>query len=122
MAAGRRASEWDVAGYPTGRSTAFHLVMLANRAVTAVHQRVTRELLDRRGRATGPPWAKRRRLLQQTGLTNARTEGTNRLIKHLTRTACGFRNRANYRRLVRLHCTRRSRRMPARNPTAPDQG
>jgi transposase len=189
----------------------FHLVMLANKAVTAVRQRVTRELLDRRGRATDPAWANRQLLLRarerlsdralarmwnglidhdptgqiltawiakeelralcalaarggepgeirtrlwafyrwcadagipelttlaetietwwpavlvflQTGLTNARTEGTNRLIKHVKRTACGFRNRANYRRRVRLHCTRRSRRMPARNRTVPDQG
>jgi len=182
----------------------FHLVLLANRAVTAVRQRVTRELLHRRGRATDPAWANRRLLLRarerlsekalarmwngcvdhdptgqiltawiakeelralctlaargadpaqirrhlwafyrwcadaqipelttlaetietwwpavlvflQTGLTNARTEGTNRLIKHVKRAACGFRSRANYRRRVRLHCTRRSRRMPARN-------
>lgn len=58
----------------------------------------------------------------QTGLTNARTEGTNRLIKQVKRAACGFRSRANYRRRVRLHCTRRSRRAPARNRTAPAQG
>ena len=45
-----------------------------------------------------------------TGLTNARTEGTNRLIKQVKRAACGFRNRDNYRRRVRLHCTRRTRR------------
>lgn len=182
----------------------FHLILLANRAVTAVRQRVTRELLHRRGRATDPAWANRRLLLRarerlseralarmwngcidhdptgqiltawiakeelrdlcalaahgadpaairhrlwafytwcadaripelttlaetietwwpavlvflQTGLTNARTEGTNRLIKHVKRTACGFTNRDNYRRRVRLHCTRRSRRMPARH-------
>jgi transposase len=180
----------------------FHLVLLANRAVTAVRQRVTRDLLARRGRATDPTWANRRLLLRarerlseramarmwngcidhdptgqiltawiakeelralcalaardtdpteirdrlwdfyawcadaqipelttlaetietwwpavlvflQTGLTNARTEGTNRLIKQVKRTACGFRNRDNYRRRVRLHCTRHSRRMPA---------
>jgi transposase len=182
----------------------FHLVMLANKAVTAVRQRVTRDLLHRRGRASDPPWANRRLLLRarerlsapalarmwngcidhdptgqiltawiakeelralcalaarnadpaeirhrlwtfyawcadaqipelttlaetietwwpavlvflQTGLTNARTEGTNRLIKQVKRTACGFRNRTNYRRRVRLHCTRRSRRAPAGN-------
>jgi transposase len=181
-----------------------HLVLLANRAVTAVRQRVTRELLARRGRATDPPWANRRLLLRarerlctralarmcngcidhdptgqiltawiakeelralcalaarggdpgeirrplcrfyawcadaqipelttlaetietwwpavlvflQTGLTNARTEGTNRLIKHVKRTACGYRNRANDRRRLRSHCTRRSRRTPAGN-------
>ena len=54
-----------------------------------------------------------------TGLTNARTEGTNRLIKQVKRAACGFRNRDNYRRRVRLHCTRQTRRLSARNPTVP---
>jgi len=186
----------------------FHLTMLANKAVTAVRQRVTRDLLDRRGRTTDPTWANRRLLLRgrerlspaalarmwngcvdhdptgqilsawiakeelralcatasrgghrseirdrlwafyqwcadaqipelttlaetietwwpaievflTTGLTNARTEGTNRLIKQVKRAACGFRNRDNYRRRVRLHCTRRTRRLSARNPTVP---
>ena len=54
-----------------------------------------------------------------TGITNARTEGTNRLIKQVKRAACGFRNRENYRRRVRLHCTRRTRRLSARKPTVP---
>jgi transposase len=188
----------------------FHLIMLANRAVTAVRQRVTRDLLDRRGRKTDPTWANRRLLLRgrerlsegalarmwngcvdndptgqilsawiakeelrtlcataaagghpseirrrlwafyrwcadtqipelttlaetietwwpaievflTTGLTNARTEGTNRLIKQVKRAACGFRNRDNYRRRVRLHCTRQTRRLSARNPTVPAQ-
>ena len=178
----------------------FHLIMLGNKAVTAVRQRVTRDLLDRRGRTTDPVWANRRLLLRgrerlsepalarmwngcvdhdpsgqilsawigkeelralcataaqgghpgeirdrlyafyrwcadaqipelttlaetietwwpaievflTTGLTNARTEGTNRLIKQVKRAACGFRNRENYRRRVRLHCTRQTRRL-----------
>jgi transposase len=186
----------------------FHLIMLANKAVTAVRQRVTRDLFDRRGRKTDPTWANRRLLLRArehlsaralarmwngcidhdptgqilsawiakeelralcataargghpgeirdqlhvfylwcadaqipelttlaetietwwpaievfltTGLTNARTEGTNRLIKQVKRAACGFRNRENYRRRVRLHCTRRTRRLSARNSTVP---
>jgi transposase len=186
----------------------FHLIMLANKAVTAVRQRVTRELLGRRGRKVDPPWANRRLLLRgrerlsnramarmwngcvdhdptgqllaawiakeelralcataarggdraeirdrlytfyrwcadahipelttlaetiatwwpaievflTTGITNARTEGTNRLIKQIKRAACGFRNRENYRRRVRLHCTRHTRRLSARNPTVP---
>jgi transposase len=186
----------------------FHLVMLANKAVTAVRQRVTRDLLDRRGRKTDPTWANRRLLLRgcerlspaalarmwngcvdhdptgqilaawiakeelralcataargghrheihqrlwafyrwcadadmpelttlaetietwwpaievllTTGITNARTEGTNRLIKQVKRAACGFRNRDNYRRRVRLHCTRQTRRLSARKPTVP---
>ena len=188
----------------------FHLIMLANKAVTAVRQRVTRDLLERRGRKTDPTWANRRLLLRgrerlseqalarmwngcvdndptgqilsawiakeelralcataargghrheihqrlwafyrwcadaqiselttlaetietwwpaievflTTGLTNARTEGTNRLIKQVKRAACGFRNRDNYRRRVRLHCTRQTRRLSARNPTVPAQ-
>jgi transposase len=186
----------------------FHLIMLANKMVTAVRQRVTRDLLGRRGRKTDPAWANRRLLLRgrerlspaalarmwngcvdhdpsgqilsawiakeelralcamaargghhhelrdrlwtfycwcadadipelttlaetietwwpaievflTTGLTNARTEGTNRLIKQVKRAACGFRNRDNYRRRVRLHCTRHTRRLSARNPTVP---
>jgi transposase len=186
----------------------FHLIMLANKAVTAVRQRVTRDLLGRRGRTLDPAWANRRLLLRgrerlseralarmwngcvdhdpsgqilaawiakeelralcataargghrheirdrlytfyrwcadaqipelttlaetieawwpaievflTTGLTNARTEGTNRLIKQVKRAACGFRNRANYRRRVRLHCTRHTRRLSARKPTVP---
>ena len=56
-----------------------------------------------------------------TGITNARTEGTNRLIKQVKRAACGFRNRDNYRRRVRLHCTRQTRRLSARKPTVPAQ-
>jgi transposase len=186
----------------------FHLIMLGNTAVTTVRQRVTRDLLGRRGRKVDPAWANRRLLLRgrerlspaalarmwngcvdadpsgqilsawiakeelrqlcataarggqpseirdqlwafyrwcadadipelttlaetietwwpaievflTTGLTNARTEGTNRLIKQVKRAACGFRNRDNYRRRVRLHCTRRTRRLSAREPTVP---
>jgi transposase len=186
----------------------FHLIMLANKAVTVVRQRVTREYLGRRGRKTDPAWANRRLLLRgrerlseaaltrmwngcidhdpsgqiltawiakeelralcataargghpgeirdrlytfytwcadaqipelttlaetietwwpaievflTTGLTNARTEGINRLIKQVKRAGCGFRNRENYRRRVRLHCTRHTRRLSARKPTVP---
>ena len=42
----------------------FHLIMLANKAVTAVRQRVTRDLLGRRGRKIDPAWANRRLLLR----------------------------------------------------------
>jgi transposase len=186
----------------------FHLIMLANKAVTAVRQRVTRDLLGRRGQKIDSTWANRRLLLRgcerlshpalarmwngcvdhdptgqilsawiakeelrtlcataaggghpgeirdrlyafyrwcvdaqiselttlaetietwwpaievflTTEITNARTEGTNRLIKQVKRAACGFRNRENYRRRVRLHCTRRTRRLSARKPTVP---
>lgn len=176
----------------------FHLVLLANQALTRVRQRVTRELLERRGRAADPVWANRRLLLRgrerlspralrrmwngcqdndptgqiltawiakeelrrllhaaargghrheinarlytfytwcadadipelttlaqtiqtwwpavlvflQTRITNARTEGFNRQIKHIKRAGYGFRNRTNYRHRVRLHCTRSTR-------------
>jgi transposase len=42
----------------------FHLVRLANQAVTRVRQRVTRQVLGRRGTSRGPAWANRRRLLR----------------------------------------------------------
>jgi len=42
----------------------FHLIMLANKAVTAVRQRVTRELLGRRGGKLDPAWANRRLVLR----------------------------------------------------------
>jgi transposase len=41
----------------------FHLVKLANDAVTAVRRRITWELRNRRGRKVDPEWANRRRLL-----------------------------------------------------------
>ena len=173
----------------------FHLVRLANQAVTRVRQRVTRQVLGRRGTARDPAWANRRRLLRarerltsqqftrmwdeilaqeatgellaawiakeelryllalartsparseissrlfafydwcaradvpevttlartieawwpqvlafiDTGITNARTESTNRMVKDAPRIAFGFRNLENQRRRVRLHCKR----------------
>jgi transposase len=44
-----------------------------------------------------------------TGITNARTEGVNRLVKQVKRSACGFRTVANQHRRVRFHCTRNHR-------------
>jgi transposase len=171
----------------------FHLVRLANQAITKVRQRVTREHLGRRGTSKDPAWANRRKLLRgrerlpeqaftrmwndisaheptgqllaawiakeelrcllalartrparsdisnqlyrfydwctradvpevtrlartieawwpqilafiDTGITNARTEATNQLIKDAARIAFGFRNLDNQRRRVRLHC------------------
>jgi transposase len=55
----------------------------------------------------------------ETNLSNAKTEGTNRLIKDVGRRACGFRNPRNHRRRVRLICTRQSRRAPARSKRVP---
>ena len=176
----------------------FHLVKLANDALTRVRRRVTWDLRDRRGRRIDPEWANRRRLLcarerlsdksfakmwnaivsqddtsqilsawiakeelrtllstvrvggdphltrhrlhrflswciasqipelltlaatidtwwpeinafVQTGITNARTEGYNRLVKQVKRSGCGFRNRENSGRRIRFHCTRKQR-------------
>ena len=176
----------------------FHLVKLANDALTAVRRRVTFDAHGRRGRKHDPEWANRRRLLTarerlspkafasmwnalidndpscqiltayiakeelrqllaaarhgaddaeirtrlyrfydwcantripelhrlattietwwpailallHTGLTNARTERYNRLVKQVKRVACGFRNTENSRRRIRFHCTRAQR-------------
>jgi len=176
----------------------FHLVKLANDALTAVRRRVTFDTHGRRGRKQDPEWANRRRLLTarerlsprafatmwnalidndpscqilsayiakeelrqllaaaadrvddaeirtrlyrfyswcadtkipelhrlattietwwpailaflHTGLSNARTEGYNRLVKQVKRVACGFRNTENSRRRIRFHCTRAQR-------------
>jgi len=175
----------------------FHLVKLANDALTKVRRRVTWELRDRRGRKLDPEWANRRRLLRArerlsdksftkmwnaivseddtgqilsawiakeelrtllstvrvggdahltrhrlhrflswcidsqipelltlagtvdtwwpeinafiaTGITNARTEGYNRLVKQVKRVGCGFRNPDNSARRIRFHCKQRA--------------
>jgi len=51
---------------------AFHLVQLANQALTAVRQRRAREVHDRRGRACDPAWANRRLLLRAADTLSAR--------------------------------------------------
>jgi len=182
----------------------FHLVALANDAVTKVRRRVTWELKDRRGGKVDPEWANRRRLLTGrerlsqrrfatmwntiydedpsaqilsayiakeelrtvlstvrcggdphrtrhrlhrfltwcidskipelitlaktvdawwpainafvlTAITNARTEGYNRLVKTVKRAACGFRNPENSARRIRFHCTRTQRAAATQN-------
>ncbi|WP_435822541.1 transposase [Microbispora bryophytorum] len=64
----------------------------------------------------------------QTGITNAGSESTNRVIKTVTRDAYGFRNPENQRLRTRCATTRRSRgfltpaqplRTPARPPGRP---
>lgn len=188
----------------------FHLVKLANEAVTKVRRRVIWEQQGRRGRKIDPAWANRRRLLTakqrlspkafaamwnslidsdpsaqiltawiakeelrnllalartgahhdqirgrlftfyawcadtsieelhtlastvetwwpaieafiHSGVTNARTEGINRLIKQVKRSACGFRNPANSRRRIRFHCTRTARAATAASRSLPVQ-
>lgn len=188
----------------------FHLVKLANDAVTKVRRRVIWEQKGRRGRKLDPAWANRRRLLSaherlsyqsfarmwnqlidadpsaqiltawiakeelrkllalartgahrdqirhrlhafyawcadaeidelntlattietwwpaieafiHTGITNARTEGINRLIKQVKRSACGFRNPTNGHRRIRFHCTRTARAATAASRSLPAQ-
>jgi len=56
----------------------------------------------------------------ETRITNAGTEGTNRMIKDAARIAFGFRNLDNQRRRVRFHCTRQPRRtISAKGPNPP---
>jgi transposase len=171
----------------------WHLVRLANQAVTEVRQRVAREQYGRRGRKADPAWAHRRLLLSagdrlsrrglarlthvlavddpsneigaawgikellrqllaaptphdarhrlfrfydavldadmpettrlaetistwwpaieaflKLRITNARTEGSNRVIKQLKRVGCGYRNQANYERRIVLHVAAKS--------------
>lgn len=56
-----------------------------------------------------------------TGITNARTEGINRLLKQVKRSACGFRNTANSHRRIRFHCTRNHRAATAASRLLPAQ-
>jgi transposase len=54
-----------------------------------------------------------------TGHSNARSEGYNRLAKHVGRNAFGFRNPVNQRRRIRWACTRQHRRPSATTTTLP---
>lgn len=54
-----------------------------------------------------------------TGYTNARSEGYNRLAKHVGRNAFGFRNPLNQRRRIRWTCTRQHRRQTATKTALP---
>jgi transposase len=69
--------------------------------------------------ATIETWWPQTLLFLQTGLTNARTEGINRVVKDVGRRACGFRNPRNHRSRVRLVCTRHHRRGSAMNQRLP---
>ena len=55
----------------------------------------------------------------ETGYSNSRSEGYNRLAKHEGRNAFGFRNPVNQRRRIRWACTRQHRREAARNAALP---
>ena len=61
----------------------WHLVALANQMVTEVRQRVTRELLGRRGTGADPVWVNRRLLL--TGADHLSTKQWRRLTAMLDR-------------------------------------
>ena len=55
----------------------------------------------------------------ETGYSNSRSEGYNRLAKHEGRNAFGFRNPVNQSRRIRWACTRQHRREAARNTALP---
>ncbi len=61
----------------------WHLVALANAMVTEVRQRVTRDLLGRRGTVRDPVWVNRRLLL--TGAEHLSTKQWNRLWRSFDR-------------------------------------
>lgn len=66
--------------------------------------------------ATISAWQEPMILAITSGLSNARSEGYNRIVKHVGRIAFGFRSPENQRRRVRWACTRRSRRVaPSRH-------
>ncbi len=72
------------------------------------------------GRIVGiSAWQEPMILAIQTGLSNARSEGYNRIVKHIGRIAFGFRTPENQRRRVRWACTRRLRRAPSRTRLRP---
>lgn len=54
-----------------------------------------------------------------TGYSNARSEGYNRIVKHIGRIAFGFRNPDNQRRRVRYACTRQQRAGAPSGPSKP---
>ena len=60
--------------------------------------------------ATISTWQEPMILAITTGLSNARSEGYNRIVKHIGRIAFGFRTPENQRRRVRWACTRQARR------------
>jgi transposase len=55
----------------------------------------------------------------ESGYSNSRSEGYNRLAKHEGRNAFGFRNPINQRRRIRWACTRQHRRETAKNTDLP---
>jgi transposase len=59
--------------------------------------------------ATVDDWWPEINAFVQTGITNARTEGYNRLVKQVKRVSCGFQNREHSARRIRFHCTRKQR-------------
>jgi transposase len=55
------------------------------------------------------PWWPQINAFPITGVTNARTEGCNGLVRQVKRAGCGFRNREHSARRIRFHCTRKQR-------------
>lgn len=98
----------------------FHLIMLANRTVTAVRQRATREQLGRRGRKLDPAWANRRLLLRGRERLSPSGSGADVERLHRPRPDRGDPRRLDREgRAARAVRDRRPRRRPRRGPRPP---
>ena len=58
--------------------------------------------------ATVQTWWPEIKAFLRLRVTNARTEGTNRILKQIKRVGCGYRNQANYERRIVLHVAAKS--------------
>ncbi|MFG1840254.1 transposase [Micromonospora sp. NPDC049175] len=68
---------------------------------------------------SGPTWWPHILAFIRTGITNAGSEGTNRVIKTVARDAFGFRNPVEQRLRTRCATPGPARRRPSPQPTAP---
>ena len=66
-------------------------------------------------------WWPHIRVFLEDGVTNARTEGFNRIIKQVKRVGCGFPNEANYQRRILAHIAITRTRPITPNPVRPAQ-
>ena len=63
-------------------------------------------LVERDPRGDDLAWEPQFLAYFDTRATNGRTEGVNRIIKHVKRTGFGYRNLTNYRLKILYRCTR----------------
>ena len=95
-------------------------VLLSARRVATHHRSSTPTVNDFAGALVETWWPAIEAFIE-SGVTNARTEGINRLVKQVKRSACGFRNPTNGHRRIRFHCTRKYRAATAASRSLPAQ-